>query len=144
MKKSKIVLVLSILIVGFISTSCANKSNQEKKVNSQVKENVQVKENIVKTGKIAQLKSSYVCYVNDRYMGSEQIPVAVNGKTYYGCCGGCVEKLKKNLGNVRFAKDPLTGAKVDKATAFIVMKPHANGAVLYFESEDNYNKYSKL
>ncbi len=143
MKTNKLRLVLSLLIVGFISTSCADKSNQEKKVNSQVKENVQVKENIVKSSKTAQLKSSYVCYVNDRYMGSEQIPVAVNDKTYYGCCGGCVEKLKKNLGNVRFAKDPLTGAKVDKATAFIVLKPHANGAVMYFESEDNYKKFTR-
>lgn len=142
MKKSKIVLALSIFVIGLITVSCADKSNQEKKVNSQVKENVQVKENIVKTSKTAQLKSSYVCYVNDRFMGSEQIPVAVDGKTYYGCCGGCVEKLKKNLANVRFAKDPLTGANVDKATAFIVLKPHANGAVLYFESEENYKKYS--
>lgn len=142
MKTNKLLLVLSVLIVGFISTSCADKSNQEKKVNTRVKENVQVKENIVKTSKTAQLKSSYVCYVNDRFMGSEQIPVAVDGKTYYGCCDGCVDKLKKNLANVRFAKDPLTGAKVDKATAFIVLKPHANGAVLYFKSKENYKKYS--
>lgn len=141
MKTNKLVLVLSIMIISLISTGCANKSDQEKKVNSKVKENVQVKKNIVSTGKTARLKSSYVCYVNDRFMGSEQIPVAVNGKTYYGCCGGCVEKLQKNLGNVRFAKDPLTGAKVDKATAYIVIKPNANAAVLYFESEANYKKY---
>ncbi|MCF6214264.1 MAG: hypothetical protein L3J45_09600 [Flavobacteriaceae bacterium] len=137
MKTKRIFLVLGVLAIGLISTSCADKVNQEKKTT------VQTKENIVKSEKTVQLKSSYVCYVNDRFMGAEQIPVAVDGKTYYGCCAGCVDKLKKNLGNVRYATDPLTGTKVDKATAFIVLKPHANGVVLYFESEDNYKKYSR-
>jgi len=135
MKTNKFLLVLSILVVGFISTSCANKVNQEKK------ESNQIKKSVLKPIKTAQLKSSYVCYVNNQFMGSEQIPVAVDGKTYYGCCGGCVDKLKKNLGNVRYATDPYSGAMVDKATAYIVLKPHANGAVLYFESESNYKKY---
>jgi YHS domain-containing protein len=137
MKTNIFLLTLSVLVVGLITTSCNNQVKQTKKAN------VQIKKSIVKSQKSAQLKSSFVCYVNDRFMGSEQIPVAVNNKTYYGCCGGCVEKLKKNLGNVRFAKDPLTGSKVDKATAFIVLKPHANGAVLYFESEENYKKYTR-
>jgi len=135
MKLNKFLLILSILVVGFISTSCANKVNQKKKTN------VQIKENISKPTKTAQLKSSYVCDVTNRFMGEEQIHVAVGDKTYYGCCGGCVEKLQKNLGNVRYAKDPYTGKMVDKATAYIVLKPHANGAVLYFESESNYKKY---
>merc|ERR1712232_951318 len=86
------------------------------------------------------VKSSYVCYVNNNYMGKEQIPVEVDGKTYYGCCQGCVGNLKKNRAP-RYATDPLTGREVDKATAYIVLKPNGNGKVLYFESEENYLKF---
>lgn len=89
------------------------------------------------------LKSSYVCFVNNRYMGSEQIPVEVENKTYYGCCEGCVGKLKKNR-SLRYAKDPLTGNEVDKAKAYIVLKPRGKGEVLYFESRANYLKFYKL
>jgi len=135
MKTKRLLLAFSTLIVALVVASCSNQVKQEKKVK------VQVEKNISKPAKTAHLKSSYVCYVNNQFMGSEQIPVAVDGKTYYGCCGGCVDKLKKNLGNVRYAKDPYTGKMVDKATAYIVLKPHANGAVLYFDSESNYKKY---
>jgi len=135
MKTKRLLLTFSTLIVALVVVSCSNQVKQEKKVN------VLVKKNVLKPTKTAQLKSSYVCDVTNRFMGEEQIHVAVGDKTYYGCCGGCVEKLQKNLGNVRFAKDPYTGKMVDKATAYIVLKPHANGAVLYFESESNYKKY---
>ena len=47
-----------------------------------------------------------VCMVNDRFMGVQQIPIDVNGTTYYGCCEGCVEKLQKNLDDVRFGSNP--------------------------------------
>lgn len=86
------------------------------------------------------VQSSFVCYVNNNYMGKEQIPVEVDGKTYYGCCMGCVGNLKKNRAP-RYARDPLTGNEVDKATAYIVLKPNGNGKVLYFQSEENYLKY---
>ena len=89
-----------------------------------------------------QVQSSYVCYVNNRYLGKEQIPVEVDGKTYYGCCQGCVGNLKKNRAP-RYAKDPLTGDEVDKSSAFIVLKPNSKGEVLYFESEDNYLTYKE-
>jgi YHS domain-containing protein len=99
--------------------------------------NTQVKENLAKEVK---LESSFVCYVNNSYMGKKQIPVEVEGKTYYGCCEGCVDKLK-NIRDFRYAIDPLTGNEVDKATAYIVLKPNGFGEVLYFESEENYLKY---
>ncbi len=88
------------------------------------------------------VESSYVCYVNNKYMGKEQIPVEVNGKTYYGCCQGCVGNLKKNRA-VRYAKDPLTGKEVDKATAYIVIKEIGKTDVLYFENKANYEKFKK-
>jgi YHS domain-containing protein len=87
------------------------------------------------------VQSSYVCYVNNKYMGKEQIPVEVEGKVYYGCCQGCVVTLQTRR-DMRYAIDPLTEKEVDKATAFIVIKPGSDGAVQYFESEKNYQIYS--
>ena len=86
------------------------------------------------------LQSSFVCYVNNNYMGKEQIPVEVEGKTYYGCCMGCVGNLKKNR-KVRYAQDPLTNEEVDKSTAFIVLKSDTGAAVQYFANAENYAKY---
>lgn len=94
-----------------------------------------------KTGQTP-LKTSYVCMVNDSYMGREQIPVDFNGKIYYGCCPGCANNLRTNR-SIRYAEDPVTGKEVDKADAYIVMKPNGSGDVLYFESEENYKKYKK-
>jgi len=88
------------------------------------------------------VQSSYVCYVNNKYMGKEQIPVEVNGKTYYGCCQMCVGKLQNNE-EVRTAIDPLTDKEVDKATAYIVIKDLGKSDVLYFENKNNYEKFKK-
>lgn len=74
-----------------------------------------------------------VCMVNDNVMGKPQIPVEVDGKTYYGCCQNCVGTLKADR-SVRFAKDPLTGRMVDKAKAVIL--EGGSGEALYFESTD--------
>ncbi len=82
---------------------------------------------------------SLVCMVNDRFMGVVQIPVEVEGKTYYGCCAGCVERIKKNE-TIRYGTDPVTGSKVDKARAYAV-KDNI-GKVLYFESEATFNQYT--
>lgn len=36
------------------------------------------------------IPQSRVCMVNNTVFDKPQIPVQVEGKTYYGCCGGCV------------------------------------------------------
>jgi YHS domain-containing protein len=83
-----------------------------------------------------------VCMVNNAYMGRKQLPVAFEDKTYYGCCEMCVAKIQNNR-EVRYAQDPVTGKEVDKAEAYIVLKPGAgNGDVLYFESEETYKRYN--
>ncbi|MFQ5354557.1 MAG: TRASH domain-containing protein [Thermodesulfobacteriota bacterium] len=82
--------------------------------------------------------ASIVCMVNDNVMGRTQIPVEVEGKTYYGCCKNCVGKLKGNIA-VRTAKDPFSGNDVDKASAFIIEGP--KGEALYFESAVTANKF---
>lgn len=74
----------------------------------------------------------FVCMVNDAVFEREQIPVEVDGKTYYGCCPMCKERLSADA-TARTAVDPVSGNPVDKATAVIAARP--DGTVLYFESE---------
>ena len=89
-----------------------------------------------------QLPNNKVCMVNDAYMGVDQIEVPVGDKMYYGCCEMCVEKLN-TLESARFATDPFTGEKVDKADAFIVLKSKTTGEVYYFQSADTYQQFKK-
>jgi YHS domain-containing protein len=52
----------------------------------------------------------------------------------------CKERLTKDV-EARTAVDPVTGKKVDKATAVIAAQ--ADGKVLYFESEKTLAQYEK-
>lgn len=79
-----------------------------------------------------------VCMVNDQHMDNPQLPVEVDGKTYYGCCSSCVGKLHQ-LASARTAMDPVTGTSVDKATA--VMIRDEAGRVRYFASEETLRRY---
>jgi len=87
------------------------------------------------------LKHSDVCMVQNRHGVMKMIPVEIDNKMYYGCCAGCVAKLKFNPA-VRFAKDPVTGRQVDKSMAFII----GNNAstVIYFESRETAEKFFAL
>jgi hypothetical protein len=132
--KSKIK-VWSIFVLSVTIISC------DKQKKTEIESSTPVIEAHVSSTNKAKINTNEVCFVNNRFMGSKQIPVEVGEKIYYGCCQGCVDKLKKNLENVRFAADPLTKKQVDKALAFIVLKPNGNGEVLYFENEQSYAKY---
>lgn|SRR5690606_9362433 len=85
-----------------------------------------------------QVPNDYVCMVNDAYMGRLQFEVPFEGKTYYGCCDMCKERIPKDE-SVRYAIDPFSKNKVDKAEAYIVLIGK-NGEVVYFENEENYKK----
>lgn len=76
--------------------------------------------------------------VTNQFMGRPQIPVEVDGRTYYGCCMACRGKLEQQP-DVRTAEDPVTGEPVDKAKAVIVQD--AAGKVMYFASEDTLRRY---
>lgn len=142
MKLKKYLFGTTLLVVSIILGSCT--TNQAKKKDFNKTTTVQ-KEKVVTSAKTnAKLEAKKVCFVNNQFMGVDQIPVEVDGKTYYGCCQGCVDKIKTNLNNVRFAIDPLTGEKVDKALAYIVKKKPEGIAVLYFANEKNYKAYFKL
>lgn len=90
---------------------------------------------------LIRLPNSQVCMINNKFMNKDQIAVAVNNKTYYGCCEGCVKKLSEDPTS-RFATDPLSGNQVDKAIAYIIGKPGTKDDVLYFKSETNAREYS--
>lgn len=85
------------------------------------------------------VESKSVCMVNDRAMAIEQIEVKIDGKVYYGCCPMCKERLEKDEA-ARYAIDPVSGKKVDKAKAVIGALPGA--AVVYFESIENLARYN--
>jgi YHS domain-containing protein len=81
-----------------------------------------------------------VCMVNDNLFPKDQIPVQVSGKTYFGCCEMCKERLAADA-SLRQAVDPVSKKPVDKATAVIDAGP--DGRVLYFENAANLEKYTK-
>lgn len=88
---------------------------------------------------LKQVEPKQVCMMNNKFMGTEQISVEVEGKTYYGCCAMCKEKLR-NDPTARTALDPISGNAVDKAAAVIGAAP--DNAVYYFENEENLQKFS--
>jgi len=87
---------------------------------------------------LKRVEAKKVCMVNNQVFEKDQIPVQVGGKTYYGCCEMCKERLAKDA-EARTGVDPVTGKKVDKATAVIAAQ--TDGSVLYFESEATLAKY---
>lgn len=138
MKKSINIIWIALVSMAFVS---CNNSEGKKDVVQEV-----VHEETVNTEKLGvnyqvgdHVPNELVCMVNNAYMGKLQMPVPVDGKTYYGCCEMCIGKLN-NDENARIGVDPLTGAMIDKSQAYIVLTSK-NGAVDYFESEDSYKKY---
>jgi YHS domain-containing protein len=81
---------------------------------------------------------SEVCMVNNQFMGRAQIPVVVEGRTYFGCCEMCKGRLAKDA-TARVAKDPVSGNDVDKSAAVIAKRQ--DGQVLYFENAQNLERF---
>ncbi|MEQ9620127.1 MAG: hypothetical protein RIG61_13280 [Deltaproteobacteria bacterium] len=92
-----------------------------------------------KVSVINRVEPQYVCMVNNQTFAKEQIPVVIDEKTYYGCCEMCEGRLKADPES-RHATDPVSGNKVDKATAIIGAAP--DGKVYYFENLENLETYS--
>jgi YHS domain-containing protein len=87
---------------------------------------------------LVQVETRYVCLINNQKFDKEQIAVEVEGQTYYGCCEMCKEKLKKDKAS-RWATDPVSGKKVDKAKAVIGV--NTEGKAFYFENVENLKKF---
>ena len=90
-------------------------------------------------GRLEKVESKTVCMINEQAMGKDQIPVVVDGKTYYGCCEMCKKALAEKA-EKRVAVDPITGKEVDKAKAVIAAQK--DGRVWYFESDETLAKYN--
>ena len=142
MKNLKIVLGVSILSV-FALISCQNKTEEptvtthEEQMSDMMQPSQTLAYNVGD-----KVPNKQVCMVNNAYMGKDQFEVPYDGKTYYGCCNMCVERIP-NDETARIAKDPFTGKEIDKADAYIVLKDQ-QGNVDYFENEENYKKFSQL
>lgn len=87
---------------------------------------------------VKSVDSSLVCMGTDQVPGKAMIPIEIEGRTYYGCCPNCNERLRTDK-RVRMATDPVSGEAVDKALAFIV--EGSGGRALYFKSAETAKKY---
>lgn len=87
---------------------------------------------------LVQVETKYVCMINNQRFDKEQIAVEVEGQTYFGCCEMCKDKLKKDKAS-RWAVDPVSGKKVDKAKAVIGV--NAEGKAFYFENVENLKNF---
>ncbi|MDT8415417.1 MAG: hypothetical protein RQ735_08555 [Flavobacteriaceae bacterium] len=145
--------LMNTLLIGVALVSCNQTSKNQENVEKSTTP-IESKQPQVETTKTAdvfvpaktyrvgeQVPNDLVCMVNNAFMGKAQIPVPVNGKTYYGCCDMCVHRLNKEA-NSRMATDPFSGKTVDKSEAYIVLTK-ADGEVTYFESEANYHAFAK-
>jgi YHS domain-containing protein len=90
-------------------------------------------------GTLERVAPDRVCMVNDTRHPGPQIPVVVDGKTYFGCCEMCKGRLASDP-QARTAVDPTSGKTVDKATAVIGATPQ--GKVMYFESAASLDAYA--
>jgi YHS domain-containing protein len=93
----------------------------------------------VPQGPLTKVESKQVCMINEHHMAKDQIPVDVDGKTYYGCCAMCKKQLEERA-ETRVAIDPVSGKQVDKAVAVIAAQE--DGRVFYFENDKNLEKYN--
>jgi YHS domain-containing protein len=138
-------LFISVLIFLLLTSLLLSCSDKKKEVNdSTLQQNAEASIKANETMAFAQnyeiVSNEKVCMVNDRFMGIDQIPIEVSGIMYYGCCENCVEKLQKNLNDVRFGSNPLNNTKVDKASAVIV-QDKSSGSVFYFASKEDANTF---
>ncbi|MBJ7882575.1 hypothetical protein [Gelidibacter salicanalis] len=134
-------LAISALMLLFLSLSLLSCNDKKKEVGKSTSQEIieaskMTDEAVASTQNYDIVPTEKVCMVNDRFMGVSQIPIDVNGTIYYGCCENCVEKLQKNIDDVRFGSNPLTETKVDKASAIIVQDKRS-GNVFYFASKED-------
>jgi YHS domain-containing protein len=90
---------------------------------------------------LKKVEAKFVCMGmgSNRVFDHELIPAVVDDKTYYGCCDNCKTALLSDS-TYRYAIDPVSKVRVDKATAVIGALPE--GEVRYFENESNMLKFA--
>ncbi|MUP39402.1 hypothetical protein [Labilibaculum euxinus] len=91
-----------------------------------------------------EMLDNMVCMVRGDIKSKSTLPIQIEDKTYRGCCQKCMDKLERNVNNIRFTIDPITGQSINKADAVIKQDPHDNKRVLFFKSNETYNQYLKI
>lgn len=134
------ILIFTMLVLTV--TSCKNETKKTDVREVIVENKVEAKAETIQNYSVgSKVPNKLVCMVNNAYMGKPQIPVPVNGKTYYGCCQMCVGTLTNDK-TARTGIDPFSKKPVDKTEAYIVLMK-AEGEVAYFESKENFLNYKK-
>ena len=87
---------------------------------------------------LKQVSPEKVNMATNRVAGSQQAPVSIDGRTYFGSGEGHASNLRLNAAS-RVAIDPYSNKKIDKASALTFAD--ASGRVFYFESENSYSEF---
>lgn len=141
MKKYIIALVsFAVVLITACNTNHSTNTGQKTEVSSADQHDEMMtpaKGSETKKGQI--VSNSEVCMVNDKFMGKPQLEVVVNGKSYYGCCEMCKNRIPEEQ-EVRVAVDPISSKEIDKASAVIAVTGD-DGEVSYFENKQNFETF---
>jgi YHS domain-containing protein len=92
-------------------------------------------------GIVELIEPNKVCMYSDAFMnGNAQIVVPNIDGVYYACSHQCIAALQSNEGE-RYAIDPVSKNRINKAKAFICLYPDKSGKVCYFESKENHQTF---
>lgn len=90
---------------------------------------------------LTRVNTNEVNMASNRFEKKAQKAVNIGGRTYYASNDMAAASISRNQ-SARFAVDPISGKKIDKAEAVIFAD--ASGRVIYFESEATGNNFISL
>ena len=83
---------------------------------------------------------THICMMQDSLQPKPGLAHQYGGKTYWLCCQMCVQAFEGDPEKYAFAKDPVNGSKVDKATAPAYA---VGGRAFFFSSQDTLKTFAK-
>ena len=83
---------------------------------------------------------THICMMQDSLQPKPGLAHQYGGKTYWLCCQMCVQSFQGDPEKYAFAKDPVNGSRVDKATAPAYA---VGGRAFFFSSEDTLKTFAK-
>jgi YHS domain-containing protein len=81
-----------------------------------------------------------ICMMQDSLQPKPGLAHEYQGKTYWLCCQMCVQAFQGDPEKYAFAKDPVNGSRVDKATAPAYA---VEGRAFFFSSETTLKTFAK-
>ena len=81
-----------------------------------------------------------ICMMQDSIQPKPGLAHEYQGKTYWLCCQMCVQAFQSDPEKYAFAKDPVNGSRVDKATAPAYA---VGGRAFFFSSEQSLKTFAK-